>query len=174
MELQEKLTQFRKDRGLSQMEVAEELGVSRQAVSRWETGAAVPSSSNLICLSRLYGVPLDELVEEKQAEGPPEASPPPDAEELPEIPPSPAGEHPPETTPPPPAENPKGKLKRRVISIILIVLGIMAVYLLIWKIGDLTRSPTVAKYFMELLWQIIWRGLAVYALYRVIVFIKRR
>ena len=38
MELQEKLTRHRKEKGLSQMEVAEELGVSRQTVSRWETG----------------------------------------------------------------------------------------------------------------------------------------
>lgn len=63
MELQEKLTQYRKEKGLSQVEVAEELGVSRQAVSRWETGAAMPTSENLICLSKLYGVTLDKLIQ---------------------------------------------------------------------------------------------------------------
>ena len=47
---------------MSQFEVAEALDVSRQAVSRWETGRAKPSTEKLIALSRLYGVPLDELV----------------------------------------------------------------------------------------------------------------
>lgn len=42
--------------------MAEALDVSRQAVSRWETGAAAPSTENLVELARLYGVSLDELV----------------------------------------------------------------------------------------------------------------
>lgn len=165
MELQEKLTQFRKDRGLSQMEVAEELGVSRQAVSRWETGAAVPSSSNLICLSKLYGVSLDALVREDveiQAEEPPETLHPP------------AEEEPPENPPPPAAENSKGKPKRRVISFILIVAGIIAPYLIIWTIGELTRSPMQAAMFMEQLWWIMWAGFIFYGLYKLIIFAKRR
>lgn len=62
MEIHEKLAQLRKEKGLSQMEVASELGVSRQAVSRWERGVTVPTSDNLFCLGQLYGVTLDELV----------------------------------------------------------------------------------------------------------------
>lgn len=62
MELKEKLTRFRRDRELSQTELAQSLGVTRQAVSGWERGASTPSAEKLIALSRLYGVPLDELV----------------------------------------------------------------------------------------------------------------
>ena len=56
------LMQARRQRGLSQEEVAEALDVSRQAVSRWETGAAAPTTDNLIRLSQLYGVSLDALI----------------------------------------------------------------------------------------------------------------
>lgn len=58
----EKLARLREQNNMSQFEVAEALYVSRQAVSRWETGRAKPSTEKLIALSRLYGVPLDELV----------------------------------------------------------------------------------------------------------------
>ena len=66
MDLKERLAQLRKDHGLSQNDLAEELNVSRQAISRWEQGTAVPSSDNLIYLSRLYGITLDELVYGKE------------------------------------------------------------------------------------------------------------
>ncbi len=62
MELNERLAQLRKEHGLSQNDLADQLKVSRQAVSRWEQGLAMPSSDNLIYLSRLYGITLDELV----------------------------------------------------------------------------------------------------------------
>ncbi len=42
--------------------VAEVLGVSRQAVSKWENGASEPSTSNLTALAKLYGLPVDELL----------------------------------------------------------------------------------------------------------------
>lgn len=57
------LIRLRKERGLSQTEVAEELGVTRQAVSRWEGGRAWPSAENLVALSRLYGVTVEEMVQ---------------------------------------------------------------------------------------------------------------
>ena len=56
------LAQARRQKGLSQWDVAEALDVSRQAVSRWETGAAAPTTDNLIRLSQLYGVSLDALI----------------------------------------------------------------------------------------------------------------
>ncbi len=62
MELNKKLTRFRRERELSQTELAQSLGVTRQAVSGWERGTAAPSAEKLIALSRLYGIPLDELV----------------------------------------------------------------------------------------------------------------
>lgn len=79
MELNQKLSQLRKGKGLTQLELAEALNVSRQAVSRWEVGTAVPTLDNLIFLSRLYGVPLDDLIQSgapvpaAPAEAPPEA-----------------------------------------------------------------------------------------------------
>ena len=62
MKLEERLTALRQEKGLSQAEVAEQLDVSRQAISRWETGKAVPTVDNLACLSRLYGVPMEALL----------------------------------------------------------------------------------------------------------------
>jgi DNA-binding XRE family transcriptional regulator len=48
--------------GMTQEFVAESVGVSRQAVSKWETGASEPSTTNLIALSKLYSVPVDDLI----------------------------------------------------------------------------------------------------------------
>ena len=62
MDVPERLAALRKRAGLSQGDVAERLNVSRQAVSRWETGLTVPSTDNLSRLSKLYGVTLDELL----------------------------------------------------------------------------------------------------------------
>ena len=67
MGLAEKLTALRKDKGLTQIEVAEELNVSRQAVSKWEVGDTVPSTGNLKYLARLYEVPLEYLFDEDAA-----------------------------------------------------------------------------------------------------------
>ena len=57
-----KLTSLRKQKRITQMELAEKLNVSRQAISRWEVGAAVPSTDNLKVLSELYGVSVDYLL----------------------------------------------------------------------------------------------------------------
>lgn len=62
MNTENNLAQARRQKGLSQWDVAEALDVSRQAVSRWETGAAAPTTDNLIRLSQLYGVSLDALI----------------------------------------------------------------------------------------------------------------
>ena len=92
MDLAERLTALRKRAGLSQGDVAERLNVSRQAVSRWETGLTVPATDNLSRLGRLYGVTLDELLsysaplppekpqEEAPAQQPQEAAQQPKAE----------------------------------------------------------------------------------------------
>lgn len=64
MELKEKLAALRKKKGLSQAELAEAIKVSRQTISRWEVGTAVPSADNLMWLSKFYfyEVSLDELM----------------------------------------------------------------------------------------------------------------
>lgn len=64
MKFHEKLYSLRKSNGLSQDELAEKLGVSRQAISRWEMGTAEPSAQNLIELSKLFGVSIDELLKD--------------------------------------------------------------------------------------------------------------
>lgn len=90
MTLGEKLVHLRKELGLSQLEAAEKLNVSRQAISRWEVGAAVPSVDNLRYLSELYGVPVDVLLDggqdllawregqQRREQEPPEAPPEPE------------------------------------------------------------------------------------------------
>lgn len=70
MTLDKKLFCLRKKEGLSQVEVSEKLDVSRQAVSRWESGEARPSTDNLQALCRLYHVPLDYLLNESEDEPP--------------------------------------------------------------------------------------------------------
>lgn len=62
MNLPEKLTYLRKQKGLTQSDLAETLNVSRQAISRWEVGTAAPSTDNLKMLSNLYGVSVDYLL----------------------------------------------------------------------------------------------------------------
>lgn len=71
MHLSEKILLLRKQQGLSQEALAEQLGVSRQAVSRWETGSALPDAGNLLQLSRLFGVTTDSLLCDESAPTPP-------------------------------------------------------------------------------------------------------
>ena len=77
MEFNEKLQELRKGKGLTQEELAEELFVSRTAVSKWESGRGYPSIDSLKAISRYFSVTIDELIcpeeiisaaeEEKQA-----------------------------------------------------------------------------------------------------------
>lgn len=62
MELGEKLRALRKRSGLSQEELADNLGISRQTASKWENGQAVPGLEGLVALSDFYGVPIDGIV----------------------------------------------------------------------------------------------------------------
>lgn len=68
MKLDEKLVRLRKEKGLTQLELAEAMKVSRQAVSRWELGTVMPSTENLRGLSELYGVPIDYLLNDDEQE----------------------------------------------------------------------------------------------------------
>lgn len=58
----EKIYEYRKANNFTQEEIAQELGVSRQTISNWETGTAQPTIDKAIELARLYGVSIDELV----------------------------------------------------------------------------------------------------------------
>ena len=62
LEIANRLQKIRKEKGYSQEQLAAELGISRQAVSKWERAESSPDTDNLICLAKLYGVSLDELL----------------------------------------------------------------------------------------------------------------
>ena len=64
MKLSDKIVRLRKSNGMSQEELADKLGVSRQAISRWEMGTSDPSTSNLFALAKLYGISVEELLKE--------------------------------------------------------------------------------------------------------------
>ena len=64
MELSEKLYQLRKQQGLSQEQLAGQLNVSRQAVSKWESGTATPETEKLLAISNYFKVSLDYLMKE--------------------------------------------------------------------------------------------------------------
>lgn len=66
MALQDKLRSCRKESGITQIEAAERLEVSRQTISRWEAGTSIPTTDNLMRLSALYGVSMDEWTKDTQ------------------------------------------------------------------------------------------------------------
>ena len=68
MVFSEKLLQLRRQKGWSQEELAEQLQVSRQAVSRWKAGSAMPDVVNLMRIAKLFAISLDELVSENEQE----------------------------------------------------------------------------------------------------------
>ena len=65
MKLSEKIIQLRKVNSWSQEDLAEKLDISRQAISRWENGTALPDSNNLLQLSKLFNVTADYLLNEQ-------------------------------------------------------------------------------------------------------------
>ena len=65
MKLSDKIIQLRKSNGWSQEDLAENLNVSRQAISRWESGTAQPDASNVLNLSKLFGVTADYLLNDE-------------------------------------------------------------------------------------------------------------
>lgn len=70
MNVGENICRLRTGRGMSQGDLADALGVSRQSISKWETGGAVPELEKLVKLSALFGVTLDELVTGEKPERP--------------------------------------------------------------------------------------------------------
>ena len=62
MKLSDKIVGLRKSNGMSQEDLAEKLDVSRQAISRWESGAAMPDANNILQLSKLFDVTTDYLL----------------------------------------------------------------------------------------------------------------
>ena len=61
-----KLKTLRKQSGMSQEKLAEKLGVSRQAITKWETGSGIPDIENIMAISSLFNISIDELWEMKR------------------------------------------------------------------------------------------------------------
>ena len=65
MTIDEKISTLRRDAGMSQDELAEKLDVSRQSVSKWESGKAIPDSAKILALSQLFDVSTDFLLKDE-------------------------------------------------------------------------------------------------------------
>lgn len=68
MNIADKILKLRKEKGLSQEALAEALGVSRQSVSKWESGAALPDTDKIIAMSELFGVSTDYILKNDPSE----------------------------------------------------------------------------------------------------------
>ena len=116
MNLHETIYQLRTARNMSQLELAEALDVSRQSISKWETGAAVPELDKLVKLSDVFGITLDELVR--------------GAAELPKT------EQKPETpSAAQPVETPRRMEPHRVVALAVLCTGILGALLLLLMSG---------------------------------------
>lgn len=62
MKLADQLTKLRKSHDYTQEDIAKKLNISKQAISKWESGRGYPDMDNLVILSELYSVTLDELI----------------------------------------------------------------------------------------------------------------
>ena len=85
MTLSEKIVYCRKKAGLSQEELAERVGVSRQAVSKWELADAVPEIGKLLLLAKIFGVTTDWLLSEDDPEPEPAPGPEPERTAAPAV-----------------------------------------------------------------------------------------
>jgi len=77
MKLGEKIAHYRRQRKLSQEELAERVGVSRQSVSKWELGESSPEAGKILTLARELGITADELLSEQPPQEEPQMPPQP-------------------------------------------------------------------------------------------------
>ena len=150
MEQAEILTRLRKEKGLSQTEAAEELGVTRQAISKWESGRAFPSMEKLIALSRLYGVPLEELYVDNTEQG---------MEARAEIPLESELEN----------RTKRGRSLKTVILFSVLAVLYLSVY--IW--GIITNSRGIATINLFYLTAILLTAVFLYGTYRVVIYLVK-
>lgn len=145
----QKIQTLRKQRGLTQEQLAQRLGVSRQAVSRWELDESLPETANLLPLGEVLGVSLDTLLDPAQGlEGPAPK----------EEPPAPAA-------PSPTTSSLRGLLKRRLWLLLLPVELVVFAALALWRLGN---APSLA---LILLVQGLWLCFLLYLLLLVIYFL---
>jgi len=67
--LKDNLIILRKMHGYSQEEIAEKIGISRQAYAKWESGATIPDIEKSSCLAKVYGITIDSLIKTETADG---------------------------------------------------------------------------------------------------------
>lgn len=67
MDFGEKLKEIRRNEGMSQEQLAEKIGVSRQAITKWETGRGLPDVENMVILAEIFKMTLDELVSQEKS-----------------------------------------------------------------------------------------------------------
>lgn len=145
----QKIQTLRKQRGLTQEQLAQRLGVSRQAVSRWELDESLPETANLLPLGEVLGVSLDTLLDPAQGlEGPA-------PKEEPSAPAAPA----------PTAPSLRGLLKRRLWLFLLPMELVVFAALALWRLGN---APFLA---LILLTQGLWLCFLLYLLLLVIYFL---
>lgn len=141
MELHEKLSFLRRKKGLTQAKLAKQIKIARQTVSRWETGASIPTAENLKYLCKFYGVPADYLFGN-------EAEEPAKEEKAPEAEKPGKGEAAPKSEEPPEAERPAAlaearKWKRRTLAlcaVIALVLFFLGAYSIGYSVGKVDGS----------------------------------
>ena len=145
----QKIQALRKGRGLTQEQLAARLGVSRQAVSRWELDETLPDTQNLLPLKEALGVSIDTLLDSTRGleEPAPQAGPAPGAAS-------------------PPARPSLGALlKRRFWLLLLPVELVLFVALAVWRLG---KAPSLA---LLLLVQGLWLCPLLYLLLLVVYFL---
>lgn len=67
--LKDNLILLRNMHGFTQEEIAEKIGISRQAYAKWESGATIPDIEKCSCLAKLYGITIDSLIKTETADG---------------------------------------------------------------------------------------------------------
>lgn len=70
MKIQEKIKENRQKHNWSQDDLAKKLNISRQSISKWETGESIPDVDKLVLMSEIFGITLDELIKGEKAKQP--------------------------------------------------------------------------------------------------------
>lgn len=142
MELHERIYQLRKQKNMTQQDLADQLGVSRQAVSRWEMGTAKPELESLIVMSRIFGITVDELL---------------------------TGEYSTPEEAPAASEKPKPNLRKWVIAwavtYLLIVVIFAARIFVKWKFGGVLVAVTPFTLIVQLINLAVQLGIAFVVIY---------
>ena len=115
METKDVIYELRTGKGLSQEELAEKVFVTRQAVSRWESGDTTPTMDKLKTLARIYGVSLDWLCSDAADREPPEAA-------------KPEADRPPDDAPAGKEGEKKQKIRAIAIALTIVVIAFICVW----------------------------------------------